>query len=161
MGLYDSSGNRITKAGFPSTPATTDPQFVVTQDVYSTRRFDQGTVPANTRDHAPEGSIKTLLYRSGDVVKQSDIDRLFPAASVAAVSPITGPAAGGTVVTITGAELDGVTDVKFGGTSGTNLKVLTSGRLQVTVPAHATGAVNVVVSDDSGAVTKTNGFTYV
>jgi hypothetical protein len=160
MGLYDSAGNRITKAGFPSTPATSDPQFVVTADVYSTRRFDEGTRPSDTRDGRPEGSIKTLLFRSGDVVRQSDIDRLFPAATVATVTPATGPAAGGTVVTVTGTNLDGVTGVTFGGTAGTNLKVIGSGRLQVTAPAHATGAVSVVVADDAGAVTKTNAFTY-
>ncbi|MEU5181144.1 IPT/TIG domain-containing protein [Streptomyces longwoodensis] len=160
MGLYDASGNRIKKDSFPATPATGDPLMVVTQDVYATRRHDEGTVPANTRDRKPEGSIKTLLFRAGATVRQSTIDRYFPAATIAAVVPGTGPAAGGTVVTITGANLDGVADVKFGGTAGTNLKILSSGKIQVTAPAHAAGAVNVVVGDEAGAVTKTNAFTY-
>ncbi|MER7937932.1 MULTISPECIES: IPT/TIG domain-containing protein [unclassified Streptomyces] len=160
MGLFDSSGNRITKAGFPATTAATDPLMVVTSDVFATRHYDEGTVPSDTRDRVPEGAIKTLKWRTGTIVRQSEIDAMFPAATVAAVTPATGPVAGGTVVTITGTNLDGVSDVKFGTTAGTNLKILSSGKLQVTAPAHASGAVNVVVGDEAGAVTKTNGFTY-
>lgn len=158
MGLYNSAGARITKAGFPSSAAP-DPERIVTQDVYSTSTFDKGSM-RETRDGAPEGSIKTLLFRAGARVRQSQIDALFPPATVASIVPSTGPAAGGTVVTITGTNLDGVADVKFGSTAGTNLKILTSGRLQVTTPAGTAGAVSVVVGDEAGAVTKTNGFTY-
>jgi hypothetical protein len=50
--------------------------------------------------------------------------------------------------------------VKFGSTAGTNLKILSSGKLQVTTPAGTAGAVNVVVGDDAGSVTKTGGFAY-
>jgi hypothetical protein len=159
MGLYNAAGARITKAAFP-TSAVSDPELVVTQDVYATRRFDEGTRPTNSRDRAPEGSIKTIMFRAGQVVRQSQIDKLFPAATVATVSPATGLAAGGTVVTITGTNLDGVADVKFGSTAGTNLKILSSEAIQVTTPAGTAGAKNVIVGDDAGAVTKTNGFTY-
>jgi hypothetical protein len=159
MGLYTSAGVRITKAAFPSTPATTDPEVIVTQDVYATRRHDEGTVKGS-RDGVPEGSIRTLAFRAGDKVRQSQIDKLFPAATITAITPATGGVAGGTVVTITGTNLDGVADVKFGTTPGTVLKILSGGKLQVTAPAHAAGAVNVVVGDDAGAVTQTNGFTY-
>jgi hypothetical protein len=159
MGLYNAAGARITKAAFP-TSAVSDPELIVTQDVYATRRHDEGTRPTGSRDGVPEGSIKTLMFRAGAVVRQSQIDKLFPAATVATVSPATGLAAGGTVVTITGTNLDGVADVKFGATAGTNLKILTAETIQVTAPAHAAGAVNVVVGDEAGAVTKANGFTY-
>lgn len=159
MGLYKADGSRITKAAFPAA-AIADPEKTVTADVYSTKPFDLGTRPTDSRDRVPEGSIRTLLFKAGQVVRQSQIDKLFPAAAIATISPATGPAAGGTVVTITGTNLDGVSDVKFGATAGTNLKVLSSGRIQVTAPAGAAGAVNVVVGDDAGAVTKTGGFTY-
>lgn len=159
MGLYNAAGGRITKAAFPAT-AVSDPEKRVTADVYSTRAHDVGSRPTDSRDGVPEGSIKSLLFKAGAVVRQSQIDSLFPAATIAAISPATGPAAGGTVVTITGTNLDGVADVKFGSTAGTNLKVLSSGRLQITTPAGAAGAVNVVVGDEAGAVTKAGGFTY-
>ncbi|MEU7228926.1 IPT/TIG domain-containing protein [Streptomyces chrestomyceticus] len=159
MGLYNAAGDRITKAAFPAT-AVTDPEKKITADVYVTRPYDIGTRPSDTRDGVPEGSIKTLLFKAGTVVRQSLIDKLFLPATIASISPATGPAAGGTVVTITGINLDGVADVKFGSTAGTNLKVLSAGRLQVTTPAGTAGAVAVVVGDEAGAVTKANGFTY-
>ncbi|WP_404949149.1 IPT/TIG domain-containing protein [Streptomyces sp. ARC14] len=159
MGLYNAAGARITKAAFPATAAT-DPEKRVTADVYATRTHDVGSRPNDTRDSVPEGSIKTLLFKAGTILRQSQIDKLFPPATVATISPATGPAAGGTVVTITGTNLDGVSDVKFGSTAGTNLKVLSAGRLQVTTPAGTAGAVSVVVGDEAGAVTKSNGFTY-
>ncbi|MFD7763567.1 IPT/TIG domain-containing protein [Streptomyces microflavus] len=159
MGLYNAAGARITKAAFPST-AITDPERKVTADIYATKPHDQGSRPHDTRDGQPEGSIRTLLFKAGAVLRQSQIDKLFPAATIATISPATGPAAGGTVVTITGTNLDGVADVKFGNTAGTNLQILSAGRLQVTVPAGSAGAVNVVVGDEAGAVTKNGGYTY-
>ncbi|MGW7090098.1 IPT/TIG domain-containing protein [Streptomyces sp. NPDC054871] len=159
MGLYTAAGARITKAAFPAA-AITDPEKKTTADIYSTRTHDAGSRPNDTRDGKPEGSIRTLLYKAGTVLRQSQIDKLFPPATIATISPATGPAAGGTVVTITGTNLDGVADVKFGSTAGTNLKILSAGRLQVTTPAGAAGAVSVVVGDEAGAVTKASGFTY-
>ncbi|MFE1289633.1 IPT/TIG domain-containing protein [Streptomyces sp. NPDC058751] len=159
MGLYNAAGARIAKSAFPATP-TSDPLMKVTADVYETKPFDQGTRPSDSRDGVPEGSIKVLRYKAGAILRQSQIDALYPPATIATISPATGPAAGGTVVTITGTNLDGVADVKFGAAAGTNLKILSSGKLQVTTPAGSAGAVNVVVGDDAGAVTKNGGFTY-
>lgn len=159
MGLYDAAGTRIAKAAFPATAAP-DPLLRVTADVYETRPYDQGSRPSDSRDRIPEGSIKVLRFKAGAILRQSQIDALYPAATIATVSPATGPAAGGTVVTITGTNLDGVADVKFGSTAGTNLKILSSGKLQVTTPAGTAGAEDVVLGDDAGSVTKTGGFTY-
>ncbi|MFC8537983.1 IPT/TIG domain-containing protein [Streptomyces sp. NPDC057249] len=159
MGLYNAAGARITKAAFPATDAP-DPLKRVTADVYATRHFDEGSRPSDTRDSVPEGSIKTLLFKAGAILRQSQIDALFPPATVASVSPATGPAAGGTVVTITGTNLDGVASVKFGATAATDLKVLSAGRIQATTPAGTAGAVSIVVGDEAGNVTKNNAFTY-
>ncbi|MEU6632828.1 IPT/TIG domain-containing protein [Streptomyces parvus] len=159
MGLYNAAGARITKSSFPAT-AITDPEKRVTADVYATRPHDVGSRPNDTRDGKPEGSIRTLLLKAGAILRQSQIDKLFPAATIATISPATGPAAGGTVVTITGTNLDGVADVKFGATAGTNLEILSAGRIRVTAPAGTAGAVNVVVGDEAGAVTKNGGYTY-
>ncbi|MYX26756.1 hypothetical protein GTY75_08745 [Streptomyces sp. SID8381] len=159
MGLYNAAGARIPKSAFPATPVS-DPLLKVTADVYETRPFDQGTRPSDSRDGVPEGSIKVLRYKAGAVLRQSQIDALYPAATIASISPATGPAAGGTVVTITGTNLDCVDQVKFGSAAGTNLKILSSGKLQVTTPAGTAGAVNVAVGDDAGTITKNGGFTY-
>lgn len=155
MGIFKSDGTRVTKASFPSTnvPAGDVPKKV-TEDLYVTRRFD----PNN--DGRPDGSVRTRLANAGDVLTQKQIDALFPAAVITGVSPATGLAAGGTKVTITGANLDGVSGVKFGATDGTSLKVLSPSELEVTTPAGAAGPVNIVLADDSGTTTKNAGFTY-
>jgi hypothetical protein len=71
-----------------------------------------------------------------------------------------GAVAGGTVVEIAGDNLTDVTGVTFGGTAGTALTIVDDQTIRVTTPAHAAGAVNVVVTDPDGAATKTNGYTY-
>lgn len=162
MGLYNAAGTRITRAGFPSAAAPiTDPEVVVTADVYYTRHSDEGSYyNGASTDKAPQGSIKAIAFRAGQVVRQSKIDRFFQPATVDTVSPAGGPVAGGTVVTITGQYLDGVTDVKFNGVSGTALTVVSATKLTVTSPAGSAGIRDVVLVDDAGNVTKTGAFTY-
>lgn len=152
MGLYGESGQRITKAGFPAV-AVTDPPQCITENVYQTEPYGRG-------DGRPEGSRRHLLYEAGDVVPQSEIDRLFTAATITTIAPLTGPTAGGTTVAITGTGLDGVSAVNFGATAGTELNVVSATELRVKTPAGGAGAVNVVLADDAGNVTKTNGYTY-
>jgi hypothetical protein len=78
------------------------------------------------------------------------------------LSPAEGPAEGGTVVTISGDNLEGVTAVSFGGTAGTALDVskAAKGTVKVTTPAGTAGAVDVVLTDPSGNATIDDGFTY-
>ncbi|WP_433086863.1 IPT/TIG domain-containing protein [Dactylosporangium sp. CA-052675] len=82
---------------------------------------------------------------------------LPPVAS--SVAPGTGPAAGGTAVTITGSYLSGVSGVTFGGAAAT---ITASGATSITAttPAHAAGAVDVAVTTPFGTSTVTGGFTY-
>lgn len=84
---------------------------------------------------------------------------------ITGIDPTTGPAAGGTTVTITGYNLDwGTVDVKFDGVSATNIQNRTKTSLQCDTPAHAAGAVDVTVSNENGSWTGQNtlasGFTY-
>ncbi|MEU9354999.1 IPT/TIG domain-containing protein [Streptomyces griseoloalbus] len=151
--LYKADGTLITQAAFPAS-AVPDTPMRVTEDVYETKPYGPG-------DGRPEGSRRHLLYQAGTVVPKSEIDRLFtPAATVTTISPATGPAAGGTTVTIRGTRLAGVTAVNFGATPGTDLKRISDTELRVKTPAGAAGAVNVVVTADSGNVTKNGAFTY-
>ena len=84
-----------------------------------------------------------------------------PAPTVTAISPATGPAGGGTPVTITGTGfLTGAT-VTFGGTSATGVTVVSATSITATAPAHAAGTVNIVVTNtDSLNGTLSNGYTY-
>lgn len=68
-----------------------------------------------------------------------------PAPEVTAVSPAAGSTCGGTRVTITGRNFFVIRKVYFGSLTGSDLVVLRSTKLQVTAPAQAAGAVDVVV----------------
>ncbi|EXU69516.1 hypothetical protein Z951_03045 [Streptomyces sp. PRh5] len=152
MGLYRQDGTRITKAAFPAATLD-DPPVRVTEDIYVSEPYGRG-------DGQPEGSKRFLLYQAGAIVLRSAVDRLFTAAIVASISPTKGPAAGGTTITIKGAHLDGVSAITFGGTVGADLHVRSATELTVKTPPGGAGAVAVDLTDDSGTISKANGFTY-
>ena len=155
MGVYDTSGNRLTKTNFPKTTWNDpDPLLQVTAEVIVKKPFYGAEDPNLT-----EGTETEIKYQPGDLIRTSEFNALFPAADVTNVSPAVGPAAGGTVVTLTGVNLDGVTAVTFGGTAGT-LGAITPTSIKVTTPAKTAGAVNVVLTDDSGTDTETGAFTF-
>jgi hypothetical protein len=151
-----SNGSRVTKANIPTAAVTDpDPQLRLTDALYVEVPYVRG------KDQlTPAGSQRKLLYPAGTILRTSQINALFPAETIASISPATGGVAGNTTVTITGTGLDGVTGVTFGGTAGTALTILSPTQLTVKTPAHAAGAVNVVLTAASGTITKTNGFTY-
>ena len=70
--------------------------------------------------------------------------------TVTGVSPSSGPAAGGTSVTVSGTNLTGATAVDFGTANpGTSISGVTATSLTVTSPA-GTGTVNVTVTTPNG-----------
>lgn len=85
------------------------------------------------------------------------------APTVARLSAATGAVDGGQTITITGAHFTRVTSVTFGGTRTYATHVLSSHRVQVTVPEGAAGRVNVRVSNPWGtsAVVAADRYTYV
>jgi uncharacterized lipoprotein YbaY len=88
---------------------------------------------------------------------------LGPAPTVTLVAPATGAAAGGTLVNITGTNFatTGTVTVTFGGVAATGVTVVNSTTITCTTPAHAAGAVNVVVTNpDTQSGTMAGGFTY-
>ena len=80
--------------------------------------------------------------------------------TVTALSPATGPLAGGTSVTVTGADLTGATAVSFGSTAATGFTVNSATQITATSPA-GTGAVNVTVTTPGGTSAAGLTFTYV
>jgi hypothetical protein len=86
-----------------------------------------------------------------------------PAApTVTAVSPNSGSTAGGTSVTITGTNFVATPSVTFGGTNATAEVRVNATTLTATVPAHAAGLVNVVVTNpDAQSGTLMNGYAFL
>jgi endoglucanase len=80
--------------------------------------------------------------------------------SVATVSPIVGPPAGGNIVTIRGKSLTGVASVWFGGSKARALKIISATKLTVRVPRHTVGSVTVRVSTRTGRILPASFDTY-
>ena len=101
----------------------------------------------------PDGQTGTLA---------SGFTYTVPAPSVTSIAPSSGPIAGGTAVTITGANFVSGATVSFGGSAATGVSVVNSTTINATTPAHAAGAVSVTVTNpDAQNGTLANGFTYL
>ena len=84
-----------------------------------------------------------------------------PSPTLTAVSPVSGPAAGGTAVTLTGTNFAAGTTVTVGGAAATSVVVVSSTRITAVTPAGAAGARDVRRHPLGGqAATLTGGFTY-
>jgi hypothetical protein len=77
------------------------------------------------------------------------------------VGPSSGTTSGGTGVTLTGTGLAGTTGITFAGVAATSVNVVNSTTVNAVTPAHAAGAVDVVITTPSGSATDTNGYTYL
>lgn len=152
MSFTNASGANKTKAAIISAAAVQSQETVyrIGEDVYQRVTQDGGDFEANVR----------LALVAGQKVTASQLDALFQPATIDTLTPNTGLAAGGTAVTIKGTNFAGVTGVTFGGVAATSVVVVSETTITCVTPAHAAGAVSVVVSDDSGPVTKTTAFTY-
>ena len=81
--------------------------------------------------------------------------------AVSSCSPDKGGMAGNTLVTITGSGFTGFTSVTFDGTAATSVTIVNDSTITCRTPAHAMGAVNIVVSNIYGSATGAGLFTYV
>lgn len=123
---------------------------------------DDRTIRVTTGAHAA-GAVDVVVSDAlGNDTEVGGFTYNAPAfAATNSVTPATGPAAGGTAVVITGTDFtSAITGVTFGGSAGTAFSIISPTEIHVTTPAHAAGAVNVVLVDAAGNITKTNGFTY-
>ncbi len=81
--------------------------------------------------------------------------------SLSACNPVLGLTHGGMAVTLTGANLSGVTSVTFGGTAATSVVVVNANTITCITPAHARGLVDIVATNTYGSGVLANGFTYL
>jgi alpha-tubulin suppressor-like RCC1 family protein len=79
-----------------------------------------------------------------------DIVYSEPPPSVTSLNPTSGPAAGGTTIRITGANLEGATAVDFGAHGATHFTVDSASSITATAPAGAAGTVDVTVTTPAG-----------
>ncbi len=102
------------------------------------------TSPAGTA-----GTVNVTVTTPGGTSGAVHFTYAVPAPTLTGISPASGPAAGGTTVTISGTNLENATGVSFGGTS---VKIGSDSSTQITVtsPAGTAGPVNVTVTTPGG-----------
>jgi glucose/arabinose dehydrogenase len=103
-----------------------------------------------------------LATEAGVFARVVDLNPMAP--TVTTLEPGSGAARGGDVVVLTGSGFATGAVVTFGGVPGTDVAVLDSiaTRLRVVTPAHAAGAVDVVVTNPDGrSVTVAAGYTFL
>jgi hypothetical protein len=84
-----------------------------------------------------------------------------PAPTVTALSPTSGPTAGGTVVTVTGTNFLSGATVRVGGALATGVTFVSATQVRATTPAGAAGVVSVQVTNpDAQSATLASAFTY-
>lgn len=84
------------------------------------------------------------------------------APTIISVIPNTGSELGGTSVTIAGTDFQSGATVTFDGDAATNVVFVDSTEITCDTPAHAAGAVDVVLTNpDTGFDTLVGGFTYI
>ncbi|NEI69225.1 autotransporter domain-containing protein [Rhizobium lusitanum] len=117
------------------------------------------TVPSTTSN-----PIAVVVNNTGNFrIDWSCLAPLGAAPTVTALSPATGPTAGGTSVTLTGTGFTGATAVHFGATNAPGFSVNSDSSITVSSPSGSAGTVNVTVTNPGGTSTTgaANQFTYV
>lgn len=153
------TGPGVSNTGAVDVAPAADPTLASNREApYFPLTEDNDATIANSAPHLTAASHKA----PGFDVDPGGADDDAPASVT--LSPTSGPAAGGTVVTLTGNNLAGVTSVTFDGVAGTALDTSEAtrgeGSITVTTPAGTAGPADVVLVDPSGNLTLTGAFTY-
>lgn len=152
MPAYNANGTVIaTKAAVPTTavaaPTGADALVRLTVPIYEHRDLGIGAIGelrgAGTKG---KGALRQLKYAAGRVVRQADIDAMYPTPTFSTVvTPL--PVAVGGIGVITGTDLHRVTALTFGGVAVTNFKVENDLNIRFVVPAGTSGNTVVLTSD--------------
>lgn len=110
----------------------------------------------------PAGTVDVRVRSaSGQQATRSNAFTYRAPAVVTGISPNSGAASGGTLVTITGSGFTAGSTVTFGGVPATNVNVVNATRITARTPARSVGTVVVqVLSPEAVLATGTPTFTY-
>jgi hypothetical protein len=140
-----------TQVRFGNTNAT---NFTVNSDSQIT-----ATAPARSA-----GATDVRVTTAGGTSNTSSVTTYTYVAppAVTSLSPTSGPAAGGTSVTINGSNFSGATAVQFGTLAATSFNVTSGTRIVAVAPAQAAGRIDIRVTTSYGTsnVVIADRFTY-
>ena len=120
------------------------------------------TITARTPAHAAGAVNVVITNNDGQTVTGTNAYTYTAGPTFTSIAPTSGPLAGGTQVTITGTNFvsGGSFGVTIGGANAAGVFVNPT-TITARTPAHAAGAVNVVITNNDGqTVTGTNAYTY-
>lgn len=161
-----STGNRfggdsvtITGTNFVNTPTVTFGGVNALSTIYQSSTTLVVTTPTNNTG----GAVNVVVINpdAQSATLTNGFTYLTAAPTISSITPNTGTTAGGTYITIAGTGFYGTPTLTIGGSSATSITVRSANKITAYTPAHAAGAVNVVLTNqDTQGVTATNGFTY-
>lgn len=133
---------------FGTTPATSVTVVSATQLTAVTPAHAAGVVSLTTRN------------TDGQYAELPRAFRFVPPPTFDSLSPVSGDVAGGTLVTLRGSGFAATAQVSFGGAASADVTYVSATELTAVTPAHARGAVDVVVTVDGASATRAAAFTY-
>ena len=163
LGLHDMAGNvwEWCQDWYSDTYYASSPLFHPTGPTTGTYRVLRGGNWGNS-SLASRASVRfPVLPYDADKGKGFRVARTADIIYISSVTPNSGATAGGTAITITGANLTGATSVTIGGVAATNVVVLSSTTITAVTPAGTVGAASVAVTTPGGTATATNAFLYI
>ena len=110
----------------------------------------------------PAGAIgeASITVESPQSIAWAPVPFQYVLQAIATVTPISGPPAGGTPITITGSYLAGATSVTVGGVPATSVVAVSATTVTAVTPAGSVGPVTVTVSTPKGTATAAGAFWY-
>jgi len=125
-------------------------------------RDDLGNFAKYTPPTIANGKVYLATFSNQLVVYGLNPSTPNTAPTVGSVSPSSGSTAGGTAVTITGANFVTGATVTVGGLAALNVSTINGTTISASTPAHAAGLVDVIVTNPNAeSGTLTNGFSFV
>lgn len=117
-----------------------------------------GTFASATPPTTSEGGFGQPAYGSTSATLT-----WWPAPTVGGISPTSGPAAGGTTITIGGTNLTATTAVTFGSTAASSFTIVSATQITATAPAHSAGTVDITVTTPGGVsgTSSSDQYTYI
>jgi len=135
--------------------ALSRPYFTKSYDNAPLHAIADGTSGHNGIYFYPGSGFPTGSYQQSnywvDVVFNPTTATSTSTATVASVSPSSGPISGGNVVTITGTNFKSGSSVSFGGTNSTAVTLISATQINAMAPAHSVGLVNLTVANSGGS----------
>ena len=123
----------------------------------------EASITAVTAPGTGSGYVTVESSGGGSELNGELVFTYVPRPAVASVAPDSGPPAGGTAVTITGAALAGASAVDFGSRPATSYTVESPNAIRAVAPSSTSGTVDVTVTTAGGQSATVAGdhYTYV